>query len=90
MKMTSGEYDLFDQEGRHASISLEYGGQFSDRQEFTYIRKDLLDRYLAESKQRLAWAVYGERALHHAGLCNHELLDGGPPYVRYGRMLLHS
>jgi hypothetical protein len=36
-------------------------------QEFTFIRKDLLDRYLDESGQRLAWAIYGERALYDGG-----------------------
>ena len=50
-------YDLFDPDGRRASFSFRDGEGFSDVQEFTFIRKDLLDRYLKESGQRLAWAI---------------------------------
>ncbi len=80
-------FDLYDPEGRRASASFEHGDRFSNRQIFTYLRKDLLDRYLEESGQRLIWAIYGERALYHAGLHGEKLLNGGPPNVRYERIL---
>jgi hypothetical protein len=84
-------YDLFDPEGQRASIAFEYGDKFSNRQEFAYIRKDLWDRYLEESGQRLAWALYGERALYHAARGGvDELLGGSSPYVRYRKTRLYD
>jgi hypothetical protein len=60
-------------------------------QEFTFIRKDLLDRYLDESGQRLAWAIYGERALYDGGMGGAgALLGDAPPYVRYGKTRLYD
>jgi len=50
-------YDLFDPDGRRASFSFRDGDGFSEVQEFAFIRKELLDRYLKESGQRLAWAI---------------------------------
>jgi hypothetical protein len=84
-------YDLFDQDGHRASVAFEHGGEFSNMQEFAYIRKDLLDRYLEGSGQRLAWAIYGERALYHAGMGGeNELLGGSSPYVRYEKTRLYD
>ena len=83
-------FDQYDPEGRLASASFEHGGRFSNRQHFTYLRKVLLDRYLEESGQRLVWVIYGERALYHGGLDGRELLDGGPPYVRYEKVRVYE
>jgi len=55
-------------------------------QEFAFIRKELLNRYLKESGQRLAWAIYGERALYDGGMGGAgALLGDAPPYARYGK-----
>ena len=83
-------FDLYDTKGRRASASFEHGGRFSNRQHFTYLRKDLLDHYLKESGQHLIWAIYGERALYHAGLDGEELLDGAPPYLRYEKVRVYN
>lgn len=84
-------YDLFDAEGRRASLTGRHGGEFSNMQEFVFIRKDLLDRYLAESGQRLAWVTYGERALYDDGMDGAQaLLGDAPPYVRYEKTRLYG
>jgi hypothetical protein len=84
-------YDLFDADGRRASHTGRHGGEFSNMQEFVFIRKDLLDRYLAESGQRLAWVIYGERALYDGGMGGAKaLLGDAPPYVRYEKTQLYD
>lgn len=83
-------FDLYDPEGRRASAAFANGGRFSNRQQFTYLRKDLLDRYLEESRQKLMWAISSERAIYHAGIGGEELPEGSPPYVRYDGMQLYD
>lgn len=83
-------YDLFDTKGRRGSLTGRYGGEFSNMQEFVFLRKDLLDSYLAESGQRLAWIIYGERALYDSGMSRgKESLSDSPPYVRYVKTRLY-
>ncbi|QIN84412.1 hypothetical protein GBA63_18525 [Rubrobacter tropicus] len=84
-------YDLFASDGRRASLSFAHGEGLSDMQEFTFIRKDHLDRYLNGSGQRLAWAIYGERAFYDGGMGEAEaLLGDAPPYVRYEKTRLYD
>ena len=54
-------FDLFEKDGRRASISFRYGEKFGERQYFTYLRQDLLERYLAEIDAELIWVIWGER-----------------------------
>lgn len=56
-------FDLFDSEGRKASISTTFGENYKNKQQFTYIRKDLLDKYLTENNLDLIWAIWGEKEL---------------------------
>jgi hypothetical protein len=43
------------------------------------------------SGQRLAWAIYGERALYDSGMGGTEALLGDvPPYVRYEKTRLYD
>jgi hypothetical protein len=84
-------YDLFDADGRRASLTGRHGGEFSNMQEFVFIRKDLLDHYLAESGQRLAWVIYGERALFDSAVDGAtSSLGDAPPYVRYVKTRLYD
>ena len=41
-------FDLFEKNGRRASITLGRGRGWAEKQRFTYLREDLLKRYLAE------------------------------------------
>jgi hypothetical protein len=44
-----------------------------------------------KSGQRLAWAIYGERALYDGGMGGTEALLGDvPPYVRYEKPRLYD
>ncbi len=55
-------FDLFEKEsGKRASITFRYGEGWGEMQRFTYLRQDLLERYLAETGSELIWIIWGER-----------------------------
>lgn len=54
-------FDLFEKDGRRASITFRYGEGRGETQKFTYLREDLLKRYLAEINGELIWVIWGER-----------------------------
>ena len=55
-------FDLFEKEnGRCASITFQYGEKWGETQHFTYLRQDLLERYLAKINGELIWIIWGER-----------------------------
>ena len=54
-------FDLFEKEnGKRASITFRYGEKWGETQHFTYLRQDLLERYLAEIGGELIWVIWGE------------------------------
>ena len=58
----SQSFDLFEKEnGKRASITFRYGEGWGEIQHFTYLRQDLLERYLAETGSELIWIIWGER-----------------------------
>ena len=59
-------FDLFEKDGRYASITFRYGDEWPEMQKFTYLREDLLERYLAEINGELIWEIWGERRLAHS------------------------
>ena len=54
-------FDLFEKNGRRASITFHRGEGWGETQRFTYLREDLLKRYLAEINGELIWVIWGER-----------------------------
>lgn len=56
-------WDLYDREGQRASIATEWEPSWRSKQRFTYLRQDLLDKFLAERGLALAWAAWGERSV---------------------------
>ena len=52
-------FDLFDPAGHRLSMSFGSGEHYANRQDFTFIRRDLLDQFLAVSSQHFVWAIYG-------------------------------
>ena len=54
-------FDLFEKNGRRASITFHRGEGWGEMQKFTYLREDLLERYLAEINGELIWIIGGER-----------------------------
>lgn len=83
-------FDLYDSSGRRASATFRHGGRFSDKQEFTYLRRDLLDRYLGESGQRLIRHIFGERAMLESNPGAWKDSGNGPPYVRYDEVRMYD
>ena len=55
--------DLFDARGKQASIYRIFLADDSEfhRSHLLYIRKDLLEKYLRHTKQKLVWFIWGER-----------------------------
>ncbi|WP_152566950.1 hypothetical protein [Porphyromonas sp. COT-108 OH1349] len=54
-------FDLLDSDGNIASLSLKYHRDYNNSHNFVYIRKDLLDKYLIETKSKYIWIIWGER-----------------------------
>ena len=54
-------FDLFEKNGRRASITFHRGEGWGETQRFTYLREDLLKRYLGEINGELIWVIWGER-----------------------------
>ena len=55
-------FDLFEKENaKRASITFCYGERWGEMQRFTYLRQDLLERYLTETGSELIWIIWGER-----------------------------
>ncbi|WP_288496289.1 hypothetical protein [uncultured Stenotrophomonas sp.] len=59
------QWDLYDVQGV-ASLYREVGGDDKEvHGHLSYLRADLLDRYLAETGKALVWLIWGERGLHY-------------------------
>ncbi|HWZ23395.1 MAG TPA: ATP-binding protein [Cytophagaceae bacterium] len=54
-------FDMFDPSSRVASITRGFGDMYHNGQKITYLRKNLLDRYLKMKKLDLMWIISGER-----------------------------
>jgi len=54
-------YNLFEKNGRIASIYFRYGDDYKNNQSFLYLRKDLLDKYLKKNDLTMLQVVNGER-----------------------------
>lgn len=55
-------FDLFDGSGQRASVEVHWGEPFyGNSQHFTFVRQDLLNRYLQETGQAMIWMHWGER-----------------------------
>ena len=56
-------FDFFQKDGDRASITFRYGQKWGERQDFTYLREDLLERFLAKIDGELIWVIWGHRYL---------------------------
>ena len=54
-------FDLFEKDGRRASMTFRWGEEWGEKQDFAYLRSDLLERYLAEIDGELIWVIWGEQ-----------------------------
>lgn len=73
LRYRANNWDLYDASGV-ASLYREvgeYGSQISGS--FSYLRRELLDRYLTQSGMALVWLMWGERSIHHRSAEVHNL-----------------
>lgn len=54
-------FNMSDADGDPAVLSLTAGSHFYSQQDQSFIRKDLLERYLSQTGTELVWVVWGER-----------------------------
>lgn len=57
----SPRFDLCINQDELASIHIRYGSPYCEHHFLTYIRQELLDRYLVENNYALVWLCWGER-----------------------------
>jgi hypothetical protein len=65
LRYRANKWDLYDASGV-ASLYREigeYGSQINGS--FSYLRRDLIDSFLAQSGKTLVWLMWGERGFHH-------------------------
>ncbi len=54
-------FNMYDQNGNIASLSLLYGDTWHNGSRMFYLKKSLLDKFLKKKKLELVWVVSGER-----------------------------
>lgn len=61
----ANKWDLHDAAGEASPYREvgKYGSQTNGH--FSYLRRDLLDRYLTQTGKALVWLMWGERGFHH-------------------------
>ncbi|MET4615791.1 hypothetical protein ABIA71_001357 [Stenotrophomonas sp. 2619] len=75
LRYNENAWDLYDSSGvasMYREIG-EYGSQLSGS--LSYLRRDLLDGYLAKSGKALVWLMWGERGIHHRSAEAHSMYD---------------
>ena len=56
-------FDLFEKDGRCASMTFRCGEEWGNTQDFAYLRQDLLESYLEKIGGELIWVIWGNRRL---------------------------
>ena len=73
LRYRANKWDLHDASGV-ASLYREVGEHGSEVSgSFSYLRRNPLDRYLAQSGKALVWLMWGERGFHHRSAEAHNL-----------------
>jgi len=74
-------FDLYEKNGRRASITIQWGDTWHTGHKLVFLRKDLLDHYLKENGFMLAWVIWGERQFKSIG--NEGLDEFAAKYLPY-------
>jgi hypothetical protein len=61
LEASAGETDLHDLNGNLASFVTSFEVEYVDQENFTYLRKDLLDTYLKDHNLVMFTIIWGER-----------------------------
>ena len=56
-------FNLYTQENEIASFGSEFGDFYKNGEHFTFIRKDLLEKFCEEKNMKLLWYISGERRI---------------------------
>ena len=56
-------FDLYEKNGKLASINLRYRKDYNTNQHFVYFRKDLIDKFLKDNQYKFIWGLWGEKQL---------------------------
>ncbi|MEW4305588.1 hypothetical protein [Rossellomorea marisflavi] len=56
-------FNLYERNGSKASITVAFGNTYRDKQQYTYLRKDLLDEFLEKEGYQLVWGLWGEKEI---------------------------
>jgi hypothetical protein len=84
-------FHLFDGECAPASLFIQKGKPYRTGYTLSYLRKDLLDRYLSETGMSLIWSVHGERkyaAKHHEDI--HVYARANKTYEHFQEVIAYS
>ena len=65
-------FDLFEKNGRRASITLEYGDLWHNGHKLTYLRQDLLERFLKETDSGFVWVIWGNREFYSRDVAEYD------------------
>lgn len=60
-------FNLHEKNGDLASINLRHYDDYNSNQHFTYLRKDLFNKFLKENNYKFIWSLWGEREFHFEG-----------------------
>jgi len=79
-----GEWDLYDQHGRPATICRNFKGEHdSFNSHLLYLREELAAEYLSPDRE-LLWFVWGERNFHYKSFdSNRDAFSGHSHIHRY-------
>lgn len=83
------KWDMYDKEGKIASISTDWGESFKNHQTFVYLRKDLFDEYLKKHGMKIVWIVWGEREIRSDERWDYEK-KGFPAYRKFYKVYTYE
>ncbi|MGF9982088.1 ATP-binding protein [Bacillus subtilis] len=66
--------DLYEKNGKKASKTVSFRSSFNNRQKFTYLRMDLLNRFLEEKGYKLIWGLWGSKEISYKNEKDRQLL----------------
>ncbi len=68
--------NMFEDSGELASTTFSTGESFDDHTVFTYLRKDLLEKYLSDTNQKILHVQWAEKRFFANGVKNLSFKDG--------------
>ena len=57
-------FNLFEKDGKLATINIRYYEDYHTNQHFLYLRKDLFEKFIIGNDYKLIWGIWGEKRLY--------------------------